>query len=50
MVEEVSHLTRGKTVVDWFGVTKRKPNCYVMVEADVEQFFSLLKQELKNLI
>ena len=50
VVEEVSNLTRGKTVVDWLGVTKRKPNCCVMVDADVKRFFSLLKQELKNLI
>ena len=48
-VEEESLLTRGKTVVDWWGVTNRAPNCYVMIEADHKQFFSLLSTELKKL-
>jgi len=48
-VEEESSLTRGKTVVDWWGVTNRIPNCYVMIEADHKQFFSLLSTELKKL-
>ena len=38
-VEEDSLLTRGKTVVDWWGVTNRKPNCHVMIEADHKNFF-----------
>tara|TARA_B110000438_G_scaffold267339_1_gene282115 strand:- start:326 stop:703 length:378 start_codon:yes stop_codon:yes gene_type:complete len=48
-VEENSILTRGKTVTDWMGVTDRKPNCHVMVEANSEKFFSILKKELKKL-
>tara|TARA_B100001123_G_scaffold443281_1_gene588992 strand:+ start:575 stop:1516 length:942 start_codon:yes stop_codon:yes gene_type:complete len=48
-VEENSFLTRGKTVVDWLGVTKRKPNCYVIVSAKQKNFFNLLKKELKKL-
>ena len=48
-VEENSLLTRGKTVVDWWGVTGRSPNCYVMIEADHKKFFSLLSSELKKL-
>lgn len=48
-VEEESLLTRGKTVVDWWGVTDRKPNCLVMIDADHKQFFSLLSNELKKL-
>ena len=48
-VEEDSILTRGKTVTDWLKVTDRKSNCHVMVEANAEEFFSLLKTELKKL-
>ena len=48
-VEEDSTLTRGKTVTDWVNVTDRKPNCHVMVDANAEEFFSLLKTELKKL-
>ena len=48
-VEEDSILTRGKTVVDWWGVTEKKPNCYVMTNADDKKFFSLLSSELKKL-
>ena len=48
-VEEDSLLTRGKTVADWVKVTNRKPNCHVMVDADSEKFFSILKKELKKL-
>ena len=39
IVEENSELTRGKTVVDWLGVSKRKPNCLVMNQANEKQFF-----------
>ena len=49
-VEEDSKLTRGETVVDWWGVTSRTPNCRVMVNADHTKFFSLLSNELKKLI
>ena len=48
-VEENSSLTRGETVSDWLGVTKRIPNCHVMFEANANGFFSLLKKELKKL-
>jgi len=48
-VEEKSSLTRGKTVADWLGVTKKIPNCHVMLEANSNSFFSLLKKELKKL-
>ena len=49
-VEKNSDLTRGKTVVDWLGVTKRNQNCTVITEVDHKNFFSLLKEELKSLI
>ena len=49
VVEENSLLTRGETVVDWLGVTGRKANCYVIVDADAKKFFLLLQKELKKL-
>ena len=48
-VEENSFLTRGETVADWMGVTGRKKNCYVMINADHKTFFSILKKELQKL-
>ena len=48
-VEENSKLTRGQTVVDWFGVTGQPTNCNVITEVNHNKFFSLLKKELKNL-
>ena len=47
-VEENSSLTRGETVTDWLGVSQRIPNCQVMIEANANHFFSLLKKELKK--
>ena len=49
VVEKDSPITRGKTVVDWLGVTKRVANCTVITEVDHKRFFSLLKKELKSL-
>jgi len=49
-VEENSNLTRGETVSDWWGVKKLKPNCNVVVEANSEKFFEILKLELAKLI
>jgi len=48
-VEENSLLTRGETVVDWFGVTGKLANCHVMVNANDKKFFLLLQKELKKL-
>ena len=48
-VEENSELTRGDTVTDWWGVKKLEPNCNVIVEANSEKFFEILKLELAKL-
>jgi inosine-uridine nucleoside N-ribohydrolase len=45
--EENSILTRGESVVDRLGVTNRQANCFVMVDADQNKFFSLLQKEPK---
>ena len=49
VVEENSELTRGETIVDWLGVTNRKPNCHVMNYANDKKFFELLKNKLSTL-
>ena len=49
MVETQSDLTRGMTVVDWFGATDRAANAMVMVEADAEGFYDLLFERLARL-
>ena len=49
VVEENSELTRGETIVDWLGVTNRKPNCHVMNYANDKKFFELLKNKLSKL-
>jgi len=41
-IETESALTRGMTVVDWWGVTDRAPNAQVMREVDADRFFALL--------
>lgn len=41
-VELKGDLTRGETVVDVYGVTKKKPNIHVGVKADNQKFLKLL--------
>lgn len=41
-IETDSPLTRGMTVVDWWGVSGRPPNAMVMRYVDADGFFSLL--------
>ena len=48
-IEINSLITRGETVVDWLGVTSRKPNCNVIIDIDSKKFFNLIKTELKKL-
>ena len=48
-IEIDSKLTRGATVVDWWGVTDREKNTLVINSADAEGFFELLNERLANL-
>ena len=48
-IEVKSYLTRGATVVDWWGVTGRKANAIVINEANANGFFQLLFERLPNL-
>ena len=48
-VETQSPLTLGMTVVDWWGVTSRKPNLRLMNTVDADGFYELLTEKLARL-
>lgn len=48
-IETGSRLTRGATVVDWWDVTDRPKNAFVLGAIDADGFFDLLIERLANL-
>ena len=48
-VECASPLTLGMTVVDWWGVTQKKPNALVLREIDADGYFDLVIGRLARL-
>ncbi|WP_372425997.1 nucleoside hydrolase [Salinarimonas chemoclinalis] len=48
-VETGSELTRGMTVVDWWGVVDAAPNATMLREIDADGFFALLTERLARL-
>jgi purine nucleosidase len=48
-IETQSPLTMGMTVVDWWGVTGRKPNASLMTKVDTNGFYNLLTDRLARL-
>jgi purine nucleosidase len=48
-IETASELTLGMTVVDWWGVSGRKPNALVIRDVDHESFFELLTERIGRL-
>lgn len=48
-IETQSPLTRGATVVDWWGSTDRPKNALVIGDVDADGFFDLLVERLGNL-
>ncbi len=48
-IETESELTRGASVVDWWGVTSLDPNALVIGDVDADGFFDLLFERLGNL-
>ena len=48
-VETASALTVGMTVVDWWGVTGRKPNARFLTTVDAEGLYELLTEEVTRL-
>ena len=49
VVETMSELTMGATVVDWWGTTGRPKNAKVMRDIDADGFFALLTERLARL-
>ncbi|WP_046791813.1 nucleoside hydrolase [Tatumella morbirosei] len=47
-IEVKSPLTRGMTVVDWWGVTDRQPNVMFMRHVDDEGFYTLLTERIQR--
>ena len=48
-IETQSPLTLGMTVVDWRGISGRRPNARVMTAIDADGFFALLAERLARL-
>ena len=48
-IETASELTLGMTVVDWWGVSGRKPNALVIRDVDHDGFFALLTERIGRL-
>ena len=48
-VETGSELTMGMTVVDWWRVTERQPNCHVINQIDAAGFYDLIRERLARL-
>jgi purine nucleosidase len=48
-IEAQSPLTLGMTVVDWWGVTGRRPNVRFMNTVDAQGFYDLLTEKLAQL-
>lgn len=48
-IETRSDLTRGMTVADWWGVTRRPANAQFMGDVDAEGFYGLLTERLARL-
>ena len=48
-IEVNSELTRGMTVVDWWHVSKRKPNVYYINDVNENKFFEIVLNKVLNL-
>jgi inosine-uridine nucleoside N-ribohydrolase len=48
-IESASPLTMGATVVDWWNVTKRPPNCMVLRDLDRSTFYDLMLEQIARL-
>ena len=48
-IETASPLTIGMTVVDWWGVTGRRPNATFITAADAGGFYELMLARLASL-
>ncbi len=48
-IETTSPLTTGMTVIDWWGVTNRQKNAYVVRDVDTEGFYDVIFENFRHL-
>ncbi|MEO1748749.1 MAG: nucleoside hydrolase, partial [Pseudomonadota bacterium] len=48
-IETSSELTMGMTVLDWWGVTEREKNAFVLGDVEADGFFTLLTERIATL-
>ena len=46
-IERMGTLTRGMTVVDWWGLSQQKANVNIILKVDTDRFYDLLKLAVK---
>lgn len=46
-IERFGRLSRGMTVVDWWGLSKKPPNTKIVTKVDAKRFFELLNLAFK---
>jgi purine nucleosidase len=44
-----NYLTTGMTVIDWWGVTNRQKNAYVVRDVDTEGFYDVIFESFHRL-
>jgi purine nucleosidase len=48
-IETTSPLTTGMTVIDWWGVSNRQKNAYVVRDVDTEGFYDVIFESFRRL-
>ena len=49
VIETRGAKTRGRTVVDWYGFTKKVPNCFIPLSGDRDGYVEVLQENIGNL-
>jgi purine nucleosidase len=48
-IETTSPLTAGMTVIDWWGVTNRRKNAYIVRDVDADGFYDVIFESFRRL-
>jgi purine nucleosidase len=46
-IERMGQLSRGMTVIDWWGMSKQPPNVKIVLKVDPDRFYELLQSAFK---
>ena len=49
-IETTSPLTAGMTVIDWWGVTNRRKNAYIVRDVDADGFYDVIFESFRRLL